>query len=237
MQQTKTGKMPLSPISLGQLLLSGGFIDTGALQQALCTQKWSRRRLGDVLEQRRKLSKTEKQAVLSLQKKLAAHTLAIHSDGSMAPSLQLSLGQLLLDNGEISREQLNSALAEHSRQHRRLGEVLIEQQALTPITLARWLKLQKKLISAATVAACMMAGSASVAADERQQSIWQKFMPNKIFQAGASASQHSWGQQTRHTGEFSIKQSQRNLSELSRSRDGTVTVGLGQKGLNIMKRF
>tara|TARA_R110000772_G_scaffold60576_1_gene136759 strand:+ start:3223 stop:3933 length:711 start_codon:yes stop_codon:yes gene_type:complete len=236
MHPTKLGSVQPSPISLGQLLVSGGFITTGILNQALSTQRWSRRRLGEVLMQRHELCPLEKQTILALQKKLAAQALELKPDGSMPKAMQLSLGQLLLDNGEITQSQLDTALAEHSSQHRRLGEVLIEQQALSPIRLAHWLQLQKKLISAAAVAAWMMAGSCNVAADENKTSLWQKFIAGKLTIEKAEDSKHAWGQQgTEKASRLNIKN--RDLSELSRSSDGTLTLRFGQQGLNIVKRF
>ncbi len=236
MSQQKRGNINPSPISLGQLLVSGGFIHTGTLQQALSTQRWSHRLLGEVLVQRSELSEVEKKAILNLQKKLSTHAQVLKPDGSMPQTLQLSLGQLLIENGEITQQQLDTALAEHSSKHRRLGEVLIEQQLLTPVRLASWLQLQKKLISAAAVTAWMMAGSCNVAADENQPSLWQKFISGKLVLENTGDSQHAWGQQGKQKlAGLSIKH--RDLSELSRSSDGTLTLRFGQKGLNIVKRF
>lgn len=236
MNPTKLGSVRANPISLGQLLVAGGFITTGTLQHALGTQRWSRRRLGEVLVQRHELSDIEKRTTLKLQEKLSKHTLALKADGSMTQALQLSLGQLLLDSGEISHAQLDSALAEHNRQHRRLGEVLVEQQLITPIRLAHWLQLQKKLISAAAIATCMMAASGNAAADDNEQSLWKKFISGKFTQEKTSDSQRGWGQQgSNNLANLNIQN--RDLSELKRSRDGTLTLRFGQKGLNIIKRF
>jgi hypothetical protein len=104
MNARKRGAIQPSPISLGQLLVAGGFITTATLQQALSTQRWSRRRLGEVLVQRDILSSTEKLTLLKLQKKLAKYTLTLKPDASITEDLQLSLGQLLLDSGEISQQ-------------------------------------------------------------------------------------------------------------------------------------
>lgn len=236
MNPTHLGITPPGPVPLGQLLVAGGFITTSTLQHALCTQRWSRRRLGEVLVQRHALSCAEKHALLELQKKLATHAKALKPDGSMTQTLQLSLGQLLLNSGEITAQQLESALAEHSKKNRRLGEVLVEQQSLTPIRLAHWLNLQKKLVSAAAVATCMMAGSCNVAADEGDQSLWKKFISGKFHQEKTKDQQLAWGQQgTRNLGSMNIQN--RDLSELRRSRDGTLTLRFGEKGLNITKRF
>ncbi|WP_269619849.1 hypothetical protein [Zhongshania sp. BJYM1] len=236
MSHAKHSATQPNPIQLGQLLLAGGFITPAILQHALSKQQWSKCKLGDVLVQRHELNSIDKQAILRLQEKLAKHTPALKPDGSMTQALQLSLGQLLLESGEISPQQLDAALAEHSRQNRRLGEVLVEQQILTPIRLARWLQLQKKLISAAAVATWMMAGSCNAAADENQQNLWQKFISGKLTHEKTIQPQPAWGQvSATNLAKLNIRN--RDLSELRRSRDGTVTLRFGEKGLNIMKRF
>jgi hypothetical protein len=236
MHPTKLGSVRADPVSLGQLLVAGGFITPGTLQHALKAQRWSRRRLGEILVQRHELSDIERRTILKLQEKLTKHTLALKSDGSMNPALQLRLGQLLLASGEISSAQLDSALAEHSRQHRRLGEVLIEQQVITPIRLAHWLQLQKKLIKAAAIAICMMAASGNAAADDNKQSLWKKFISAKFTQEKTSESERVWGQQgSNNLTNLNIQN--RGLNELKRSRDGTLTLRFDQQGLNIIKRF
>ncbi|MFT7404437.1 hypothetical protein [Zhongshania sp.] len=236
MHPTKLGSVRANPVSLGQLLVAGGFITPGTLQHALKAQRWSRRRLGEILVQRHELSDIERRTILKLQEKLTKHTLALKSDGSMNPALQLRLGQLLLASGEISSAQLDSALAEHSRQHRRLGEVLIEQQVITPIRLTHWLQLQKKLIKAAAIAICMMAASGNAAADDNKQSLWKKFISAKFTQEKTSESERVRGQQgSNNLTNLSIQN--RDLNELRRSRDGTLTLRFDQQGLNIIKRF
>jgi hypothetical protein len=236
MHPTKLGSVRANPVSLGQLLVAGGFITPGTLQHALKAQRWSRRRLGEILVQRHELSDIERRTILKLQEKLTKHTLALKSDGSMNPVLQLRLGQLLLASGEISSAQLDSALAEHSRQHRRLGEVLIEQQVITPIRLAHWLQLQKKLIKAAAIAICMMAASGNAAADDSKQSLWKKFISAKFTQEKTSESERVWGQQGSNN-LINLNIQNRGLNELKRSRDGTLTLKFDQQGLNIIKRF
>ncbi|MFT5887870.1 MAG: hypothetical protein ACI9BO_000683 [Zhongshania sp.] len=237
MKPVRTKVQQATPLCMGQLLLSGGFIKVGVLNQALCTQKWSRRRLGDELEQHYALGNIEKKTVLRLQKTLAKQSHSLNPDGSLPESLQLTLGQLLLDNGEITHEQLDSALAEHKRSNRRLGEVLVEQQTLSSDRLSSWLQLQKKLISAASMAVFMSAASGAVTADETQQSGWQKFISTKILQAVSAPSKLAWGQQQSGNKLARISVKNRDFSELSRSRDGTLTLSFGQKGLNVMKRF
>jgi hypothetical protein len=224
-------------LCLGQLLLYGGFIDAEVLQQALIAQRRSRKGLGDLLERRRALTSVEKKAVLALQKKLRSQPLQFKADGSLPDTLQLCLGQLLLEHGAVSREQLNQALAEHRRQHRKLGEVLVEQQALTPGKLSYWLHLQKKLVAAASVAIILGSGCGSAAADEDEVSVWDKFKQIKVFRFGGQQRDNaSWGQS--EVGDLPpIDMGPRSYGELGRSRDGKVVVSVGQKGLEVTKRF
>jgi hypothetical protein len=162
MEPLRTKVQQATPLCMGQLLLSGGFMQVGVLKQALCTQKWSRRRIGDELQQHHALGNIERKTVL---------------------------------------------------------------------------RLQKKLISAAAMAAFMSAASGAVTANEIQQSGWQKFISTKILQAVSAPSQLAWGQQQSGNILARFNVETRDLSELSRSRDGTLTLSFGQKGLNVMKRF
>lgn len=151
MSTTKIFAIRPRPTALGQLLVAGNFISTYTLQQALSTQRQDGHRLGEILVKRRDLSELEKQTILNLQEKLLQREQVIMSEGDITHALGLNLGELLLNSGEITPQQLDSALAQQFRQGLCLGEVLIEQQVLTPIRLAHWLQLQKKLLRTAAV--------------------------------------------------------------------------------------
>jgi hypothetical protein len=82
----------------------------------------------------------------------------------------------------------------------------------------------------------MITGSCNVAADETQKSLWQKFISGKFTQQKPPESHGAWGQKnTKSLTDLNIKN--RDLNELSRSRDGTITIRFGENGLNITKRF
>ncbi len=162
-----------SRICMGQLLLAGGFLKPEQLREALevnaCSKK--RKRLGELLEEQHLLEHTETVALLHLQEHLKEHLAELAIDGGrgerLPDELHISLGQLLLDNGQITPEQLDQALEEHKRTHKRLGETLVEQQMLTEQALDGWLNLQKKLMAAAT-AALFLVGFASPATADLQ---------------------------------------------------------------------
>ncbi len=73
------------------------------------------------------------------------------------------LGQLLIERGEISSDQLEAALAKHRGSGKRLGEVLVESGFVSRAQLAQGLKLQRRLILGAFGAAMAM-GSATAGA-------------------------------------------------------------------------
>ena len=221
----------VNSVALGQLLVSGGFISDRTLKQALHRQRWNPRPLGAILQKNHKLSHIDTRSVLHLQRQLGQFA---DAPGKVTPpALHLTLGELLVANGEATREQVDKALAEHRRQRRRLGEVLVDQHILTPSRLCRWLTLQKKLLSAAAMAIGLMSGSVTAAADE---SSGQRVSATKFVQAGLPGITPAWVQhKPASLARLSIKH--RDFSEISRSRDGSLTLKLSRQGLNLTKRF
>lgn len=61
----------------------------------------------------------------------------------------IRLGDLLIEHGDITRAQLDSALSEMQKTGKRLGETLVDQGALTRSKLKRSCRLQKKLVAMA----------------------------------------------------------------------------------------
>lgn len=222
-----------APTCMGLLLLYGGFIDAGTFKQLLSTPR--EQPLGDFLEHRSEISAREKNAVLHLQQHLRHLPINFKANGCLPDSLQLSLGQLLLENGEITREQLNKALEEHHESHQRLGEVLVKQQALSPAKLCDWLQLQKKLVTAAATAMLML-GCCSNATADGKRNFWEQLRSLKKSSTSAAAHRTSWGdaQQINLSG---LKTVQRAFGELARSRDGSTVVSVSRNGLEISKRF
>lgn len=67
------------------------------------------------------------------------------STGKLASRQQKRLGELLLENGLLTPEQLDQALAEQQRQHLPLGQVLLAQGLVDEAALARVLSLHFKV--------------------------------------------------------------------------------------------
>ncbi|MBT4522715.1 MAG: transglycosylase SLT domain-containing protein [Halieaceae bacterium] len=162
------GVVPPHHRSIGQLLVSGGFINQTQLSDALEERSGSKKRLGEILEDRSVINTVDTRAILRLQRQLDAHCVALSDDGTLPEQLQLTLGQLLVDHGEITPLQLDSALATHQRNHTRLGATLVSQKSLTQSKLDFWLRLQRKLVAAAA-AAVLVTGFASAAAADTTQ--------------------------------------------------------------------
>jgi type IV pilus assembly protein PilB len=69
----------------------------------------------------------------------------LESTGRLAPRQQKRLGELLLENGLLTPEQLETALAEQQRQHLPLGQVLLAQGLVDEAALAGVLSLHFKV--------------------------------------------------------------------------------------------
>lgn len=222
---------------IGQLLLYGGFIDAPQLKAALAAQQRQHRSLGDLLEGGCAISATEKQAVLHLQRHLRSQPLRFNPNGSLPHAVQLSLGQLLLENGEISPRQLDEALAEHRRERQKLGRVLVRQQVLTPAKLLGWLRLQKKLLAAAATATALLGlATTAGAADADPAAAWKPLTYNGKVAGNAPMNDPAWGQRSPRglTGLNTVRGS---FGELLRSRDGSMVLQFTDNGLEFTKHF
>lgn len=133
---------------IGELLVDGGFISADSLETALQAQKAENRPLGEVLLKSGILSECEQTAVLSLQRQLDEGSLS-HSDQGWSG---LRLGDLLLQYGDITEEQLRQALSAQSQNGGRLGDVLVAIGAVKRESLDLVLRLQRRLMAAAATA-------------------------------------------------------------------------------------
>lgn len=158
--ETATATTPSHHRCIGQLLVDGGFINQRQLDEALEARSHSGKRIGEILEEKRAISDVDTRAILQLQKRLDKAGVELGADGSLPAQLQLSLGQLLVGNGEISEAQLDKALASHQRHRARLGEILVAQKSISAERLQFWLGMQRKLVAAATTAV-LLAGFAT----------------------------------------------------------------------------
>lgn len=109
---------------LGQLLLQDGHLSEEQLSRALRLQRRAYLPLGQVLLRRGLLTRA------ALDEAVAR----------CAAGPDSWLGQFLVEEGAITRAQLDEALAEQLSRTRRIGEILIEEEAVEPVTLERYLE-------------------------------------------------------------------------------------------------
>ncbi len=133
---------------LGELLLDARRITREQLEEALLEQEKTGEKLGEIFVRRGILTDAERDATLAFQR----------TQGE-ASSSKLCLGEILVATGQISREQLDQALARQRETRKRIGEILVEAGHVHPGQVERGLKLQKKIATAALVAVLAMAGA------------------------------------------------------------------------------
>lgn len=152
---------------LGNLLIDGGLVSAEEIDCALKVQARDGGRLGDILLRSGNLDKNTLKAVLRLQKLLdeaessdAEIQLLLNkplAEGGQARVFtSLRLGELLLAQGEISKDQLRKAIYRQRRSNKPLGELLIEAGWLTSKELQFYLRLQKGLKMAAATATLVL---------------------------------------------------------------------------------
>lgn len=138
---------------LGELLLKAKRITREQLDSALEEQRNSGEKLGVVLIRLGLLSEHELNAVLSFQQ---------HQGGETPGSERFRLGEILVATEQITRSQLEKALANQKISKKKIGELLIEAGYVQPHQIDHGLMLQQKLVTAALVAALSMANVVGV---------------------------------------------------------------------------
>ena len=138
---------------LGQLLLKATRITPDQLDTSLREQRNSGKPLGEVLVRLGLLSKNELRAVLTFQR---------HQGGEGPVLKRFRLGELLVATEQISREQLKDIIARQKTSQKKIGELLVEAGYAQPRQIDCGLKLQKKLVTAAFIAALSMANMLGV---------------------------------------------------------------------------
>jgi len=133
---------------LGDLLLTAKRISPEHLDLALEEQWRTGERLGEVLV-RRRITRNELDVALAFQKRQA---------GEGPVSDRFRLGEILVATGQITREQLDKALSRQKYTPKNVGDILIEEGVVKPHQVAYGLQVQKKLLSAALIAALAFAG-------------------------------------------------------------------------------
>lgn len=129
---------------LGELLIQARRITHEHLELALKEQKQTGERLGEVLVRRGLLTERELNTVLEFQR---------YQSSELPMPERLRLGEILIATNQITREQLEAVLARQKLYKKKIGELLIEAGYAEPHQIEHGLKLQKRLITAAIVAA------------------------------------------------------------------------------------
>jgi hypothetical protein len=133
---------------LGELLLKARKVTPAQLEDALSEQRRTGERLGEILVRRGVLTPGQLDAVLAFQKCQA---------GEAPSSGRFRLGEILVATGRITREQLEDVLSRQRLTKKNIGELLVESGAVAPNHVARGLRLQEMLVTAALVAVLSLA--------------------------------------------------------------------------------
>jgi len=133
---------------LGELLLKARKVTEEQLEEALLEQRRTGEKLGEILVRRSALTHGQLEAVLAFQKCQA---------GEAPSSVRFRLGEILVSTGQITREQLEDVLAHQKLTKKNIGDLLVESGAVEPQHLARGLRLQEMLVTAALVAVLSLA--------------------------------------------------------------------------------
>jgi hypothetical protein len=133
---------------LGELLLKARKVTTAQLEEALSEQRRTGEKLGEILVRRGALTRRQLGAVLAFQKSQA---------GEAPSSVRFRLGEILVATGQITREQLEAVLARQKLTKEKIGDLLVKSGAIQPHGVARGLRLQEMLVTAALVAALSLA--------------------------------------------------------------------------------
>jgi hypothetical protein len=121
---------------LGELLCAAERITTKQLADALIEQQTTERPLGEILIRQGLLTQGEQDIALAFQRR---------QNGSPDTPGALTLGNILVTDCQITREQLDQALHGQQSSGRRLGEELIAAGHATLAQIKRGLQLQRKL--------------------------------------------------------------------------------------------
>ncbi|TFH32755.1 MAG: hypothetical protein E4G97_01990 [Deltaproteobacteria bacterium] len=133
---------------LGELLRKARKVTPEQLEDALSEQRLTGEKLGEILVRRGALTKGQLDAVLAFQQCQA---------GEAPSSVRFRLGEILVATGRITREQLEDVLSRQKLTKKNIGDLLVDSGAVEPHQLARGLRLQEMLVTAALVAVLSMA--------------------------------------------------------------------------------
>ena len=151
-----------SPLPLGTFLSSAGLVQPNQVEYALDLQRATGEKLGEVLVRQAAIDPKDIAAAVEVQQQVREHL--THDKGKSTHALPecLSVGELLVARGDVSRAVLNEALQSKPKDAQ-LGEVLVRMGAVKPETLSHVLPLQKRLLSAVLCAGLGFAFAAQTA--------------------------------------------------------------------------
>ena len=112
---------------IGQILIDGGFLPRQNVEAALEEQKKTNELIGQVLVRMNIIDPVDIKVALSVQE----HLDRVEDAVKLAAGVRRLLGDLLVQAGRITSEQLELAIAEQKRSGEKLGEVLVRQGLLT----------------------------------------------------------------------------------------------------------
>ncbi len=125
---------------LGQILFDGGFLSRQDLKRSLEEQARTGELLGQVLVRMGILDAADIKAALSVQPNLGGR---LEDAVRIAAGDRRKLGELLVQSGRITDNQLAQALAEQKRSGEKLGEVFVRLGVLTELQLIGLLDFQR----------------------------------------------------------------------------------------------
>ena len=135
---------------LGELLIRVKRIEPHQLDAALNEQKETGEKLGDILLRMGLITVKELNAILAFQKNQGIETRG---------SARLRLGELLVATRHITKEQLEDVLVKQKISKKKIGDMLVEAGYAEPHHIEFGLNLQRKLVTAALIAAVSMAST------------------------------------------------------------------------------
>lgn len=117
---------PPHKLRIGELLVQEGFITLEQLEEALAVQKSQKvyKPLGEVCVELKLISRSDLNRILRRYRK------------------RIRLGELLLNLGLVSREQLREALEQQQAEEKKLGTILVDQGVITETALVNTLSVQ-----------------------------------------------------------------------------------------------
>lgn len=220
-----------NPSRVGELLLQGGFISRRELHQALLQAERQGLPLCQILMRQRRINRLEKTALLSLQQRLRDA-----SGETSTSALHCRLGDLMLADGHLTREELDRALEQQQKTKMPLGTILLKAGQTSVEKLTGYLRLQQKLLSAATAVLLACAAATPCHASDKfsKTAAWGSIDAEKTH-----TSPHSLSANWRRPGLLESASPLRYSKddEILRSRNGKMVLRLTETGVEFRKFF